>query len=404
VLVTAKSVGFTHLILWGETDKPLVIAVTCQRNLNDLRTQLKELFPDERIKVSSAGELVVLSGEVGDLRVPSRLAQVAKLHSEKLANLVEVSGNQQVQMEVRFAEVSRTGLRKIGLNFLWRDADRGYVGNLASAGTSARSFMDLPGTDDISGPPPVPIPAGGDAFNLIFSTGLTQFPFSTVLSILSQEGLAQILAEPTLVAMSGHEASFHAGGEMPILIAQQLGIPTVLGQRTISLKVYAEVSEPNSSNAVTLGGYQIPGFNTRNSETTVRLKDGQSFAIAGLLSDKVRSSVAKIPVFGDIPILGTLFRSKSFQREESELLVVVKAHLTQPLLVEETPHMPGEDEINHPSDFSFFLLTDIGGAKKDKDKEEKKEKRRRKKRSGTRETSPRAQAGGPLGPVGFMRE
>jgi pilus assembly protein CpaC len=419
VLVTAKSVGFTHLILWGQTDKPLVIAVTCQRNLNDLRTQLKELFPDERIKVSSAGDLVVLSGEVGDLRVPSRLAQVAKLHSEKLANLVEVSGNQQVQMEVRFAEVSRTGMRKIGLNFLWRDADRGYVGNLSASGTSPEKLFALPGTSPTSGPPPVPTPAAGEAFNLLFSTGLTQFPFSTVLSILAQEGLAQILAEPTLVAMSGHEASFHAGGEMPILIAQQLGtvsvqfkkfgvrlkfVPTVLGQRTISLKVYAEVSEPNSSNAVTLGGYQIPGFNTRNSETTVRLKDGQSFAIAGLLSDKVRSSVAKIPVFGDIPILGTLFRSKSFQREESELLVVVKAHLTQPLLVEETPHMPGEDEINHPSDFSFFLLTDIGGAKKDKDKEEKKEKRRRKKRSGTRETSPRAQAGGPLGPVGFMRE
>jgi pilus assembly protein CpaC len=351
----------------------------------------------------------VLSGEVSDLRVPSRLAQVAKLHSEKLANLVEVSGDQQVQLEVRFAEVSRSGLRKMGLNFLWRDSERGYIGNLAPAGATPGAFLNkpgqahIPGTGESPNPPYVGAPAATDAFQLIFSTGLSSFPFSAILSILAQQGLAKVLAEPTLVAMSGQEASFHAGGEVPILIAQQLGtvsvtfkkfgvrlkfVPTVLGQRTINLKLFAEVSEPDSSVAVSMQGFQIPGFRTRNSETTVRLKDGQSFAVAGLLSDNVRSMVKKVPLFGEIPILGALFRSTSFQREESELLVVVKAHLTQPVHLEEPMPMPGDDEVTHPSDFNFFLLGDIGGEKKKKEEREEK-----------KET-----AGGPVGPVGFMRD
>jgi pilus assembly protein CpaC len=408
VLVTGKSVGYTHLVLWSEADNPLVMEVVCQRNLADLRGQLKELFPKEQIKVSSAGDLVVLSGEVSDLRVPSRLAQVAKLHSEKLANLVQVSGDQQVQLEVRFAEVSRSGLRKMGVNFLWRDSERGYIGNLTAAGTTAGSFLDrpkqafIPGTGE-TGPPFVGAPVAGDAFQLIFSTGLSSFPFSAILSILAQQGLAKVLAEPTLVAMSGQEASFHAGGEVPILIAQQLGtvsvtfkkfgvrlkfVPTVLGERTINLKLFAEVSEPDASTSVSMQGFQVPGFRTRNSETTVRLKDGQSFAVAGLLSDNVRSTVKKVPLFGEIPILGALFRSTSFQREESELLVVVKAHLTQPVQLEEPMPMPGDDEVTHPSDFNFFLLGDIGGEKKKKEEREEK-----------KET-----AGGPVGPVGFMRD
>jgi pilus assembly protein CpaC len=412
VLLTAKAVGFTHLILWGETDKPLVIAVTCKRNLNALRSQLDELFPKEQIKVSSSGDLVVLSGKVNDLRTPSRLAQVAQLHSKQLANLVEVSGNQQVQLEVRFAEVSRSGMRKMGLNFLWRDPSLkgGMVGSVSALGSQAGQTLKLPGTAADIGPPPVSAPVAGDAFSLMFSTGLSSFPFSTVLSILAQEGLAKVLAEPTLVALSGHDASFHAGGEVPILIAQQLGTvgvqfkkfgillkftPTVLGEKTISLKISAEVSEPDVTLGVTLAGFQVPGFRTRNSETTVRLKDGQSFAIAGLLSDNTRSTVKKVPILGEIPILGTLFRSQTYQRDESELLVVVRSVLTQPIAVKDAPKLPGDDEITDPSDFNFFLLGDIGGGKK--------EKKRRGRRRKDAEPVQEKRSGGPSGPVGFMR-
>ncbi|MFH1130751.1 MAG: type II and III secretion system protein family protein, partial [Pseudomonadota bacterium] len=344
----------------------------------------------------------------------ARLAEVAKLHSDRLANLVEVSGNQQVQLEVRFSEVSRTGMRKMGLNFLWKDSARGNVGNLSGGGARAGEFLSdpqdfhIPGTG-VNGIPLVAAPVQGDAFNLIFSTGMSAFPFSAVLSILAQEGLAKMLAEPTLVALSGQDASFHAGGELPILISQQLGqvsvqykkfgvmlkfVPTVLGERTINLKIAAEVSEPDASVGVVLSGFQIPGFKTRSADATVRLRDGQSFAIAGLLSDDIRSTVKKVPLLGEVPVLGALFRSTAFQREETELLVVVKAHLVQPLKPEEVAPLPGEDEINDPDDFTLFMLGWIDGSKKESVEDEQ----------DTEKTNEKQAKGGPVGPVGFMRD
>jgi pilus assembly protein CpaC len=378
VLITAKSVGNTHLMLWGTQDEPLVMSVHTVRNLDQLRAQLGKLFPNEAIEVSSAGELVVLSGQVSDLRLPARAAEVAQLYSQQLANLIEVKGDQQVQLEVRFAEVSRSALRRIGMDFLWRDAARGYVGGQAIPGSVPGQYLNgskslhIPGTGAGAGPPLVhAAPAATDAFNLFFSTGLSDFPFSAILSILSQEGLARVLAEPTLVALSGQSAKFHAGGEVPIVHVAKLGelsvefkkfgvkldfSPTVLGARTISLKLAVEVSEPDPNNGIAMSGITIPGFRSRSSETTIRIKDGQSFAVAGLLSDDVRSTVSKVPLLGDLPILGMLFRSQAYQREETELMVVVTAHLVRPVQASDLPPLPGEDELNDPGDLEFFLL------------------------------------------------
>lgn len=411
VLVTSKSVGSTHIILWGEQDQPLVVAIECSRNLGQLRSQLKRLFPGDEIAVSSVGELVVLSGRVGDLRVPARAAEVAKLYSTQLANLIEVTGDQQVQLEVRFAEVSRSALREMGLNFLWRDGPRGYAGGTAMPGTQTGAYLrggttqlHIPGTTELGGPPLVAAPSFGNAFNLFFSTGLSQFPFSAILSILSDEGLAKILAEPTLVALSGQEATFHAGGEIPILIARQLGevsvdykkygvrvefTPTVLGERTINLEMAVEVSEPDPNSAVVLGGFQVPGFKSRSSATTVRLRDGQSFAVAGLLSESVRSAVRKVPLLGDIPLLGVLFRSTAFQREETELLVVVRAHLVRPRQPGEQPPLPGEGELTDPSDAQLFLLGRQTGSSAQRN---------------DGPAGPPAPRGGPSGPIGFVRD
>ena len=414
VLITAKGVGNTHLILWSTSETPLVLSVSCARNLDQLRDQLGQLFPDEKIDVGSVGELVVLSGKVGDLRLPARAAELASLYSDKVANMVEVSGDQQVELDVRFAEVSRSGLRKLGLNFLWRDTGRGYVGGSASPSTQTGQYLDgnnnlrIPGTSN-SGVPFVPVPSANSAFNLFFSTGLSKFPFSAILSILSQEGLAKVLAEPTLVSLSGQEASFHAGGEVPILIARQLGevsveykkfgvrlqfTPTVLGDRNISLKLAVEVSEPDATAGVTIGGFNIPGFKVRASDTTVRLRDGQSFAVAGLLSDSVRSTVDKIPVLGDIPILGALFRSTAFQREETELLVVVRARLVRPIDSDQVPLLPGEDELTDPTDFELFLLGRIEPEKKTSS---------RRSRPTSNDEGPQSSKG-PTGPIGFVRD
>ncbi|MBL9017536.1 MAG: type II and III secretion system protein family protein [Myxococcales bacterium] len=408
VLITAKSVGMTNVTMWNASNKPLVVSLGIARNLDQLRGQLDKLFPGERITVGSVGDLVILSGTVSDVRVPTRAAELASLYSEKVANQIEVSGDQQVELEVRFAEVSRTGLRKIGMNFLWQDNARGYVGGQATPSTTTGSYLagnnnlTIPGTG-AGGPPLVSAPSAAQAFNLFFSTGLSKFPFSTVLSILSQEGLAKILAEPTLVALSGQEASFHAGGEVPILIARQLGevsveykkfgvrlkfTPTVLGRRVINTKLMVEVSEPDPTSGATLGGFSIPGFRTRSSDTTVRIEDGESFAIAGLLSDSVRSTVQKIPILGSIPVLGMLFRSSAFQREETELMVVVRARLVRPLGGDEKIALPGEDELNDPTDWELFVLGDISP---------KKASRPKRPARGT------ASSYGPSGPIGFVR-
>jgi Flp pilus assembly secretin CpaC len=217
LLLTARGVGSTDLTLWNKRDEPLVLALLVNRNLDALRKQLKELFPTENIIVSAAGDLVVLSGEASDVRVPERAAEVAQLHAEKVANLMRVSGNQQVQLEVKFAEVSRSALRSMGFNVFHRDAGGQLVGGLASSGTAPGQFLTVPGTGTAS-VPDVYGPATGGGFSLFFS-GLANFPFSAILSLLESNQLSKTLAEPTLVAMSGQEAKFLAGGEFPIPVS-----------------------------------------------------------------------------------------------------------------------------------------------------------------------------------------
>jgi pilus assembly protein CpaC len=376
LLLTARGVGSTDLTLWNKRDEPLVLALLVNRNLDALRRQLKDLFPGENIAVSAAGDLVVLSGEATDVRVPERAAEVAQLHAEKVANLIRVSGNQQVQLEVKFAEVSRNALRSMGLNLFHRDAAGQLVAGAVSARSSPSGFLAIPGTGSAAVPDIYP-PATGSAFSLFFS-GLPSFPFSAMLSLLESNGLSKTLAEPTLVAMSGQEAKFLAGGEFPIPVGSGLGTvgiqwkkfgiilnftPTVVSEGFLHLKLQTEVSDIDASRAIAVGGFNVPGLISRQSETTVRLSDGQSFAIAGLLSDRVRSQIDKIPILGDIPILGALFRSVDYRRDESELIVVITARLTKPVAPHELPRMPTEDELNDPNDFELFLMGSEGTGK-----------------------------------------
>ena len=408
LLVTAKSVGDTYLTLWDKADNPLVMSLHVTRNLDALRKQIKELFPEETITVSAAGDLVVLSGEVSDVRIPERVVSVAKLQAPKLANQLKVRGNQQVQLEVKFAEVSRTGLREMGFN--WFHQGGGNVGGMVGPNTAADRFINPPHTpnyvpgSDVPGTPAVYQQPFSNAFSLFFS-GLNNFPFSVIVSLLEQNDLAKTLAEPTLVAMTGQEAKFLAGGEFPIPLASGFGTvqvefkkfgiqlkftPTVLADGLINLRLATEVSEIDNSLSVTIGGFSVPGLSSRQSETTVRLRDGQSFAIAGLLSDKVRSSAAKLPLLGDIPILGALFRSTSFRRDETELLVVVTAKLVHPVSPQDAPFMPGEEELNDPDDFELFLL----GMNRHRPREQ----------PARAEAIPvRGQRSGPVGDIGYTR-
>jgi pilus assembly protein CpaC len=228
----------------------------------------------------------------------------------------------------------------------------------------------VPGTGGAGQPPVFPTQPFNGSFQLFY--GATRpFPLNATLSLLEENGLAKVLAEPTLVTLAGQEAKFLAGGEIPIPLSSTLGAltvqwkkfgiqlgftPTVLDAGTINLKVASEVSELDPKNGIQTGGLIIPGLTSRQAEATVRLGDGQSFAIAGLLSDKVRSAIDKVPFLGSIPILGALFRSSEYQREETELLVVITAHLVKPVAPHEVPPLPTDFEGNEPGAFSFFLL------------------------------------------------
>lgn len=415
LLLTSRGVGSTDLTLWNKRDEPLVIALGVTRNLDRLRAQLTEFFPKEKIAVSAAGDLVVLSGEVSDVRVPERAVEVAQLHAEKIANLIHVVGNQQVQLEVKFAEVSRVGLRQLGINFFHQDAGGRFVTGMGMSGAPVDAFAGVPGTG-VTGRPPVGTSVGGAAFNLFFS-GLPNFPFSAVLNALESSGLAKMLAEPTLVALSGQEAKFLVGGEFPIPMASTLGqvtvqwkkfgillnfTPTVIADGALHLKLASEVSDVDPARSVTVGGISIPGLTSRQSETTVRLADGQSFAIAGLLSDRVRSQINRVPFLGDLPILGALFRSVSYQRDESELLVVVTAHLAKPVAPHEAPPLPTQYERNDPNDIQLFLFGAQGGGTPAAERQEAAAgAEAASAKAGSRQTAMRQR--GPSGELGFIR-
>jgi pilus assembly protein CpaC len=253
-------------------------------------------------------------------------------------------------------------------------------------------------------PPDVLVPQFNTGFNL-FVSGFDEFPFSAMLSLLEQNGLAKTLAEPTLVTLTGQQAKFLAGGEFPIPLAGTFGqvqvewkkfgiqlefTPTVIAESTIHLNLAAEVSEIDPSLSISVGGTTIPGLASRQSSTTVRLGDGQSFAIAGLLSDKTRSTIDRVPFLGSIPVIGALFRSSQFQRNETELLVVVTARLAKPVAPHELPPMPTDRELNHPSDVELFLMGWDDGGKPEV-------------RKSAMTAGAGGDAGGPLGARGFVR-
>jgi pilus assembly protein CpaC len=385
LLITGKRPGATTATVWTQTDEVLVLMIDVTYPVDAMRTALRRAIPGaDKLDVQSAGATIVLSGRVPSVEDVARAEEIVRAFAAgvagevSLVNGLTVPGNQQVQLEVAFAEVSRTALREIGFNFWSKDvlsSGNGYAGGVTAPGSSLSGLSpELGTTPAVSGlnhgdsaVPLVNAPLQG-AFGFIFSSTLGGFPFSAALSLLSSKGFSRTLAEPTLVAMSGKSATFLAGGQFPIPVPQafaalaieyrKFGVqlaftPTVIGQ-DIQLDLAVTVSDIDFAAGLRLENATVPGLTERHSETTIRLKDGQSFVIAGLLSDRVRSNVSKVPGLGDLPILGTLFRSSSYRREETELLVVVTAHLVQPM--EERPPLPGEKQTTDPSDLELFLL------------------------------------------------
>jgi pilus assembly protein CpaC len=271
-------------------------------------------------------------------------------------------------LEVRISEISRSLLKRLGFNF-------NYVGG------SGQNF-GLSLLSGLTSLPATGFPAAGvgvsDTVNLIFRFLSGETTWTVFIDALKEEGLLKVLAEPTLITLSGKTANFLAGGEFPIPVPQSSGsggttitieykpfgvglnfTPTVLSNKKINMLVAPEVSDLDFSNALTTTGFVVPSITTRRVSTVIELADGQSFAIAGLLRDDVRQNVSKFPLLGDIPILGAIFRSTSFRKSESELIVIVTAHLVKPLdMAKQT--LP-TDQYVEPSDLEFYLLGSMEG-------------------------------------------
>jgi pilus assembly protein CpaC len=350
LLVNGKMPGTISMFVWERTGAIHKYEIVVMRDLARLNDQMKTLFPGESIDAQSNGKSVVLSGTVSSKDVTEKAAKVAAGYVEKgddvvnLLRLQEGQASNQVLLRVRFAEVNRSAMTELGVGlFTSPTGVKNTLGRVTTQQFPAPGFTDLKYSKPDSNFGTEPSSAEG---KFTFSDFLNLFLFSekydlgAMVKALQTRGLFQSLAEPNLVAESGKEASFLAGGEIPIPVAQGTGgnvaisvqfkefgirlnfTPVVTGNR-VHLKVRPEVSTLDFSNAVTLQGFRIPALSTRRTETELELMDGQTFAIAGLMNNSVNNTLQKIPGIGDIPILGLLFKSKAAQKNQTELVVMI---------------------------------------------------------------------------------
>lgn len=297
-----------------------------------------------------------------------RTAAMALGKEGALADTSTISSGGVVQVEVKVVEFNKTAMKQIGINFQNRNG--GFAYGFARPGTGLPGNTGLlPGMKEGNSSNEAVSPISS-AFRLVF--GSTKGLWNADVELLQANGMARVLAEPTLVALSGQSASFLAGGELPILEPQGLGTttitykpfgigltvtPTVLAANRIALKVAPEASDLDYSNAIVLNNVQIPSITTRRADTTVELGDGESFVIGGLVSSNIVSNVSKIPLLGDLPIIGSFFRNFDYKRQDKELVIIVTPRLVQPLARNTELPLPGEREARpHLPEWGSWLL------------------------------------------------
>ena len=369
--IRGLSVGVTDLWIWyaDRPNDPVTYQIAIHQDLSDLLRRVGDIV-DTGLppRVYAMKDRLVVDGPVADLETLERIAQVARIYDPEFVNLMTVQGDAQVQLQVTFAEVSRSAMREMGLNALWGDGELGLgiVGpNSGTTGVIARNEL----ANYIYGGILPPASSSG-TFSVLGVVG-DPVDLAATMSVLEQNTISKVLAEPTLVALSGQQAEFLAGGEIPIPVAQNAGqitiefkeygvklvfVPTVLAGEVIDIRVYIEVSEVDESTGTRIVGIEIPGFVSRKSKSHLRVEDGHTFAMAGMLSEGTRYTKAAVPVLGEIPILGALFRYVSHDREETELMIFVTPNLVRPMTPGEVPALPGSTEDNNPNDFELYLM------------------------------------------------
>ena len=375
IYITARGVGVTNMLLWYDKGGHDVYDVEVQYDILRLKQQLQEALPDEKdLRVTAMQGTLTLSGRVSSATSLSHALALAAAYAPegKVQNLVEVGGVQQVMLEVRVAEMQKSLLKRLGVNF---NAVNGS-GEFGISKLGGLTELASAGEGNLGGPGPFSTFVS-PAVNALFRFDIGNTTWTGFIDALKSDGLVKVLAEPTLISLSGEKASFNAGGEYPIPVPQGLGTvaieykeygvgldftPTVLADDKIHIKVAPTVSELDFSSAVQFSGFTVPGLNTRRAETVVELDDGQSFAIAGLMRETSRDVLQKYPLLGDLPILGVLFRSREFQKNETELVIVATPRLVKPLdpVVQSLP----TDFYVEPSYMDFYLLGRMEGSKK----------------------------------------
>jgi pilus assembly protein CpaC len=344
ILIDGKAPGTISLIVWGGGGQRVQYDVVVEQPVAGLEQQLRQLFPGEEIQVTLNADALVLSGRVSSTQVMLRAAEIARAAAPKgnVINMLQVPGAidaQQVMLQVRFAEVNRRAISELGVSVF--TGGQGYR-NWIARGTTQQ------------------FPAPDVADDLVFSDFLNIFLFNTnfnmgaVIRALRQTGYFQSLAEPNLLAYNGREASFLAGGEFPVPFSSGVGAiaiqfrefgvrlnftPTIAGD-LIKLRVRPEVSSLDFNNGILLEGFRIPALTMRRAETEVELRDGQSFAIAGLIDNSSQADNAAIPILSQLPIIGTLFKSRADRQERTELLVLITPRLVRALDPDEVPALP----------------------------------------------------------------
>ncbi|MGF1759197.1 type II and III secretion system protein family protein [Photobacterium sagamiensis] len=367
IYVLGKALGTTNVIIWDSKDRLIsVLDVEVTHDLNALKTKLYEFMPSEKVSVYSSQNKLVLSGEVSSAAKVDTAVQIANTFSSNEAgiiNLMTVGGSHQIMLEVTVAEVRRTLVREFDSNFVFARNSGNWTWGGANGGV---------GVDPTSGDFLTGLNIEDTGLFASFMTGNTLF--ATALNIAKTNGLAKVLAEPTLTALSGEQAEFLSGGEFPIPVPNEDGItvefkefgvglkfiPTVMSADSINLALNIEVSEVTTENATaistigTSSQFFVPSLKKRSVKTTVELGNGQTIGIAGLLSENISDAVDKLPGLGDLPVIGQLFRSQQFQKGETELVILVTPRLAKPVRQQDIT-LP-TDSFVEPNDWEFYLL------------------------------------------------
>ncbi|KRR12942.1 hypothetical protein CQ12_39465 [Bradyrhizobium jicamae] len=381
IFVFGKKSGRTSLFALNENGEALAeLRVIVTQPIEDLRATLKAEVGDYPIQVTYTPRGAILSGTAPNADV----VETAKKITEQflgagalVVNKIQVAGSLQVNLSVRVAEVSRSAVKELGITLSASSQGGTFIATGKGAGSGAAG--------------------GGGTIGIAFSAG--NINVSAALDALASEHLASILAEPNLTAMSGESASFLAGGEFPIPVMQdnrqvsvqfrQFGVslefvPTVLNNNQINIRVKPEVSELSTEGEVKINGMAVPALSTRRANTVVELASGQSFAIGGLIRRNFNTDVGEFPWLGDVPILGALFRSSSFQKRESELVIVVTPYIVRPVSNPAQMSTP-TNRIAPPSDAGRILTNTLARPPRDRD-------------------APRTSAPGLTGSAGFIIE